>query len=454
MLTATAVRKLRPGSIRREIPDAGARGLILVIQPSGVKSWAMRFRRPDGRHAKLTLGRADLIGKEIEGGPVLGGPLTLPAARQLAADIHRQRAMGRDVVADAKSAKLHRIDVERRLFPAAARDYVQQYAQPNVKSWQSIAGVLGLAGDDIIKGGLAERWGNRAVAEITGDDIWLLIEEARQHGIPGRAVRCRGASEARAREMAGALSQLFGWLLRKRRITINPTAGLERPAPPAARHRVFNVDAAARSADELRWFWTACGTVNEPFASFCKMLLLTGARRAEVAGLTRDELSDDLATWTLPGARTKNGRPHVIPLPAMAREILGPLLEAPPTGGAGYVFTTTGRTPVSGFSKLKPQLDRAMLAAARAEGVETIAPWRLHDLRRSAATGMAELGVQPHIVEAVLNHVSGSRAGIAGVYNRALYANEKRAALERWAAHIQSIVSGVTSPKVVPLRRR
>ena len=179
-------------------------------------------------------------------------------------------------------------------------------------------------------------------------------------------------------------------------------------------------------------FWSASGT--EQFGALLKLLLLTGCRLNEVAGMRRSELSEDLSTWTLPGERTKNHRPHVVPLPPMAREMI-------PAGEGRFVFTTTGESPVSVGSKIKNRLDRAM----------KIPPWRLHDLRRTAATGMAEIGIAPHIVEAALNHISGAKAGVAGTYNRAAFAAEKKAALERWASHVMGLVAG-RKAKVVPIR--
>jgi integrase len=153
--------------------------------------------------------------------------------------------------------------------------------------------------------------------------------------------------------------------------------------------------------------------------------------------MQRAELSDDGTIWNIPGSRTKNRKPHTVPLPPLARQILASVV-----GEGGFVFTTTGDSPVSIGSKIKGRLDEAM----------AIPPWRLHDLRRTAATGMAEIGIPPHIVEAALNHVSGARAGVAGTYNRAAYAPEKKAALERWADHIAGLVSG-RAAKVVPIRK-
>jgi integrase len=138
-------------------------------------------------------------------------------------------------------------------------------------------------------------------------------------------------------------------------------------------------------------------------------------------------------------ARTKNKRPHVVPLPPMARELIESVFDI----GSDFVFTTTGASPVTGWTRIKRRLDARMGCA----------PWRLHDLRRTCATGMAEIGIAPHIVEAVLNHVSGAKASVAGVYNRATYAAEKKAALERWSAHVASVVGLVEDRGVViPMR--
>jgi integrase len=208
---------------------------------------------------------------------------------------------------------------------------------------------------------------------------------------------------------------------------------VHRPAPPDARDRVL-------SAEEVRWFWQACESADaplqfrapRPFAPLLRCLLLTGQRRDEVANMTRAELSDD-GIWRLLGERTKNGRAHTVPLPPLALD----LIASVETSGK-FIFTTTGTTPVSGWSRLKRRLDAAMLALARKErGPDaTISPWRLHDLRRTVVTGMAELGIQPHVIELVVNHISGTRAGIAGVYNRSELLLERKAALEMWARYL------------------
>jgi integrase len=189
---------------------------------------------------------------------------------------------------------------------------------------------------------------------------------------------------------------------------------------------------------EIIWFWRATDAVGEPYGSLFKLLLLTGARLNEVAGMRRDELSKDLATWGLSGERTKNKRAHIVPLPPLVREILSGVQST----SDSLAFSTTGSNAVSGWSRVKNRLDKIMLAIARKEKPgATIPHWRLHDLRRSAVTGMVELGVPPHVVEQVVNHVSGTRASVAGTYNRSQMLPERKAALERWSLHIAGLVA-------------
>ena len=448
-LTAAAVNKYRPGKGRREIPDGGCPGLYVVIQAGGHRSWAMRFRRPSGKSAKLTLGPVDLSGKEFENEPVFGTPLTLASARRLAADIHHQRAMGRDVVADYEASK-RRQRSEREIrakstFAVAAHDFIEGHAKRKTRRWREQARLLGLRPNgnrlDIFRGGLADRWSDKPIAEIDGHDIYSVVDESRRRGVPGLERRSDGLTEARARAMFSCLSKMFAWLLQHQRVEKNPCAGVHRPETPQARDRVLT-DA------EIIKFWSAVAAERPEIAALLKLLLLTGCRLNEVAGMTRTELNPDGATWNIPGTRTKNKRAHTVPLAPLAREILANV-----AGEGALVFTTTGDTVISGWSKVKCRIDDAMLDAARKENDEvTIPPWRLHDLRRTCATGMAELGIMPHIIEAILNHVSGARAGVAGIYNRALYSAEKKAALERWSVHIQGLVSGQKG-KIVRLRR-
>jgi len=428
-LTAAAIEKFSPGKVRREIPDAGCPGLYLLIQPKGFKSFALRFRRPNGDTAKLTLG--PFTKNEAEGRPVIGMPLTLAGARQLAVELQRERALGKDIIAVRHREKLELKAKGAKTFGQAAVDFIEQHAKRKTRRWEEQARLLGLQPDDLIAipKGLADRWRDRSIVEIDGDDIFGILEEVREHGVPGLERRTEGPSEARARSMYAVLSKMFGWLMDKRRVRVNPCIGVARPDTSPARDRVLK-------DSELATFWKAAEAERPEFAAPLKLLLLTGARLNEVVEMRRSEISEDRQTWIIPGNRTKNHREHVVPLPPLARDLLGN------DDGGDFVFTTNGRTAISIGSKIKNRLDAAMKTD----------PWRLHDLRRTAATGMAELGIAPHVVEAALNHVSGAKAGVAGTYNRAAYAAEKKAALERWAAHVEGLVSGKAA-KVVPLLR-
>ena len=181
------------------------------------------------------------------------------------------------------------------------------------------------------------------------------------------------------------------------------------------------------------------GAVHPAFGDVVKLLILTGQRLGEIARLTWTEYHEATGEIRLSGDRTKNRRAHIIPLPDAARTIID---SRDRINGCPYVFSITGKTPVSGISKWKDDLDKQL-------SFET--PWHLHDLRHVVSTGMNELEVEPHVVEAVLNHVSGFRAGVAGRYNSFHYLPQKRVALARWGAHVKRLVAPPAG-KIVRLR--
>ena len=234
-LTMAGIKSLRPGPQRREMRDGGAAYLYLIVQTSGHKSFAMRFRRPDGKTAKLVLGPVD-FSDEPEGEPVVGQPLTLAAARRLAADIGRERARGKDVVADIKAAKqramVERDDRPAKAFASAVRDFAEHHAKKERPGRPRPGCSASCRMDRWCKGSLAERWADRPVAEIDGHDVYAVVEEARKHGIPGQGVKNDGVSESRGRHVFNALSIMFTWLHRHRRVEANPCAGVHRPEAP------------------------------------------------------------------------------------------------------------------------------------------------------------------------------------------------------------------------------
>jgi integrase len=245
----------------------------------------------------------------------------------------------------------------------------------------------------------------------------------------------RAGRAAMAKQTAAYGRACFTWATAERLVTTNPFRGLRLKAVPS-RERVI-------SDDELRSVWRATAGAS-PYNAIVRMLVLTGQRREEVAAMTWDELADDLSAWTIPGYRAKNGKDHIVPLSPQAQAILRAM---PRIEGSDLAFPGRGRV-FNSFSKAKNDLD----------AVSGVKGWRLHDLRRTVATGLQRLGVRLEVTEAVLNHVSGSRAGIVGVYQRHSWADEKRAALCSWGAHVEGIVAGRSIGKnltnLVPLTRR
>ncbi|HEY8009173.1 MAG TPA: tyrosine-type recombinase/integrase [Methylocella sp.] len=236
-----------------------------------------------------------------------------------------------------------------------------------------------------------------------------------------------GANRSRA-----ALSSLFAWAIGEGLTDANPVVGTNKATDEIARDRVL-------SDNEIGLVWQHAGAGQ--YGAIVRLLLLTGQRREEVAAMQWSELDLDKGVWSLPASRTKNGRPHDVPLSHPAIEILLAQEKQP---DREFVFGEAAG-PFQGWSKAKNALDN------RLQGAGMTAPWRLHDLRRTAATRMADLGVQPHVIEAVLNHTSGHKSGVAGIYNRATYSNEKRMALALWADHVAA-VANVAPRTVVPLR--
>lgn len=236
---------------------------------------------------------------------------------------------------------------------------------------------------------------------------------------------------ARARQ---SLSAFFSWLIREGIAESNPVIGTSDPGEGLrARDRVLT-DA------EMRVIWRAC--LDNDFGRIIRLLMLTGARRDEIGGLEWSEIDRDQGLLTIPGERTKNHHPLRLTLPAAAMAIIGT---------AQRLETRTFLFGASGGSFSAWSYSTLQLAARVAEMNQgPILAWRIHDIRRTVATGMAEIGIQPHIIEAVINHRSGHKAGVAGIYNRATYEAEVKRALALWADHLLSIVEG-TQRKIVPL---
>lgn len=203
------------------------------------------------------------------------------------------------------------------------------------------------------------------------------------------------------------------------------------------------------SDDELRQVWLTTKSIPYPFGPFFQLAILTMQRRDEVAGMRWSEISHDRRLWTIPGVRMKNGKPHDVHLSEPARELLGTL---PRIHGCDLVLTTTGRTPISGFSKAKRDLDAAITRIKTdPKAVRSApAPWRLHDLRRTGVSKLAALGFDSIVADKLLAHKPAKLRGVAAVYQRYDFAQERARALDAWAAHV---VGMEASSNVVELRR-
>jgi integrase len=233
-----------------------------------------------------------------------------------------------------------------------------------------------------------------------------------------------------AEQARGAISGFFAWCLRMGIVEANPVIGTIQPAGAPARERVLN-------NDELASIWRSCG--DDDYGRIVRLLILLACRRHEIGGMTWDELDlDERATWTLPATRSKNHRKHTLPLLPEALEIVRGI---PHMATRAYLFGVHSNHGFYNWDRSKQHLDAA----------SGVSGWRLHDIRRTVATGLADLGVQPHVIEQILNHQSGHKAGIAATYNRSVYEREVKAALTLWTDHVRTLVDG-GERKILPLR--
>jgi len=401
VITHRFVESVRPKAARTEYPDAGCPGLYLIVQPTGTRSWAFRFRH-NGANGKKTLGRADV------------GGLSLAAARAAAA-AHRHRLEREDDVTAVTPVTPKTAGGEDKIETAVA-SFLELHAYRKTRASTA------WATERVFNRIVLPAWRGRTIDSIRKRDVIDLVESV--------AVSGRGYL---ANRTLGTCSKFFNWLVARDVLAFSPVTGIEKPHEEEIRDRVL-------TDDELRKLWLACAD-EDPFGQALRVLITTGARRNEVSQMRRSEVDED-GIWTLPRERSKNRRPHKISLPTQAQTIIAAM---PYLADCDFVFTADGKKPVTGWDKAKVRISaRAGIAADT---------WRLHDLRRTCASGMQKLGVQVPVIEKALNHISGTFRGIVGVYQQHDYADEVRIALQRWADHVEEIVDGKPA-KVVKLRGR
>jgi integrase len=382
--------------------DDDIAGFGLRLRAGGSRNWIFQYRL-GGKQRRISFGSASTV--------------TAQKAREKAATLHAQVKLGQDPAGQK---------TERR---ARATETFAHILRPYLAHKKSALKP-------------------RTYVEV---ERHLLKNAKRVHGLQIAAIDRRTVAAlltdiavangpTAANHVRASLSAFFAWAMREGLAETNPVIGTNRAVENGSRDRVL-------TDSELRSIWNALGD-DDDYGNIVRLLALTGQRRDEIGGLRRSEVDLDEALISLPAERTKNKRPHDVPLSPPALAILKHWLSRR-SDDREYVFGNGAKTGYQGWSNSKELLDQRMSEAA-----EAITDWRLHDLRRTMSTRMHdELGIAPHIVEAVLNHVSGHRAGVAGTYNRALYSKEKAVALASWAEHVTAIVKDRRS-KVIAISNR
>jgi len=419
-ITKKAIDALRSEAVAQQktryLFDSELTGFGALATKTGMCSYFAEFRMrgAGGSSKRVTLGKH--------------GALTPDEARKRAKEELGKVAAGKDIAQERKDARA-------KLKAGTFRDLSEEWfaakgKQPKTGEWRSrrwreVHAMI----DQIVHPTL----GRKAPDAITKAELSNLIKKTKEN------------SHSVARRLYETLRPLFKWAVGEGKLESNPLVGLECPKPETPRDR-FLKDA------EIKALWQVATEQSWPFENVIKLLLLTGQRRDEVARMVWGEVNSDKHEWDIPKERCKNKKAHTVDLHPEAVRLLDRLGEPAAARRASneeFVFSTTGRTPVSGYSKVKRRIDARMQEILG----DKFQPWRIHDLRRTAASGMAALGFQPHVIERVLNHVSGAQGGLVSVYQRHEYRDERKRAIMAWGDEVMRIVGSKEAPSnVVPLR--
>ena len=382
-LTKSAVDALKAARKDAVYWDAGLPGFGVKVTPRGRKVFVALYR----------LGGAGSRLRKYTIGPY--GRVTLQMARAEAQKIFAARLEGRDPAAEKREAR-------RRMTADRVEDLVKIFILQHVSKTRKATEVSRLLRREVVS-----RWGNRSVREINKRDVIELASEIAQRGTP-----------IAANKLLKVVKTFLNWCAGRAVIDSSPAEGVPLPGKGVARDRVL-------TDDELASVIVAARTMGGAYGGIVEMLALTGQRREEVAGMVWDEIDLGNRTWMLPGLRTKNARPHIVHLSEPCIE----LIERARRLG-DYVFSLSGVRPFQNFARAKHTLDE----------LSGVTDWRLHDLRRTCVSGMARLGVPPHVADKILNHQGGTISGVAAVYQRHDFLAERKLALERWGQHIETLV--------------
>ncbi len=430
-LTDALIRSITPPAVGQETHhDALLPSFGLRVSAGGAKTWIIQ-RRVDGKPRRFKLGRYP------------GMPLA--AARDAARRIIEVIDSGKDPEVEAAREReeyRRQCEAQRRLDACTFRVVRDRFIEEYGEGFKADGKTPHLRPRSLhaYKYTLHRKWfkdwEHRPLTEINRGDVRALLAAVhKKHG---------GYT---ANRLLALLRKMLNWAVSQDLIESSPCAGFSRLADEIARERVLH-------ERELFHLWRAFDAAPV-FAAPLKLLLLTAQRRGEVAGMESGELENmdgDAPLWRIQKHRAKNDRAHAVPLSPLAAEILAAL-----PAKSGLMFTTTGETPVSGLSKAKDNIN-AYLADQHDKHPDPaiaslLADWRIHDFRRTAATCMAEIGTSRDVVEAILNHKSGTRAGVAGIYNRSELLDDRRIALEVWAKYLQRVTAEPLSDQAVAALR-
>jgi site-specific recombinase XerC len=397
--------------------DSDLRGFGLRVTPKGVRSYVVQYRLKGRPARRVTLG-------------VHGSPWTPAKARTEAQDILIEVKRGMDPV-EARQKK------EREARTLGFESYLERFCDIYLQSkWKARA-----AGDAkrTLQLHVLPHFKGRSLPDLKASDVTAVLDKL--HG-----------RKALLRNTYALLRLLFNWAKGRGDLATSPMEGIPSPDKVKDRKRVL-------TPDEVLALWRVSYKLNSPFGAYVRLLITTLQRRNEVAGLPWKELDQASSTWRIDGERAKNDEDHLVPLNRLALADLDGLGWK----RRGLVFSTTGTTAISGFSRLKARIDRLMLpvlqeiANRRAEVLGepshavTIEPWRLHDIRRTGTTQMQALGIPIEVTERAINHKSGEASGIRAVYNLHEYQPEKRRAFDLWGAYLERVISGDDASNVVSL---
>ncbi|MBN8542843.1 MAG: site-specific integrase [Alphaproteobacteria bacterium] len=365
--------------------DAEMSGFGVRIYPSGKKAFILSYRQ-HGKKRLLTIGQY--------------GKITLDQAKDIARKRLGEVADGKDPLLARKAVKKKNVNTVEKVY----REFLEKYAKRFNKHWKET--------HRIFQKDILPVIGKTPIDEVKRQDLVTILDDVME----------RGAGIMANRTLA-ALKRYFGWCVERGLIEYSPAIAIKRPARAKSRDRVL-------SDSEIVEVWGAVDEMHYPFSSIIKFLLITGQRRGEVSTMRWSDFDKKEKIWTIPQEFTKSNRRQEVPLSDAALEVLNSIINL-----GDYVFSSTGFRPFENFSRDKAELD-ARINKARAKRPPEMQPWTIHDLRRTVASGMARLKIAPHVIESVLNHKTGIISGVAAVYNRHDYFEEKREALDLWAKYV------------------